>query len=76
MTDGKRWSKTRRKYSDGHLYTASGVLKCLSKKRSYQAVGAIDIEFPTGYSPHTKQLLLDSRKVAFKKNKKGVCVKP
>ncbi|GAA2636095.1 hypothetical protein SMC26_39160 [Actinomadura fulvescens] len=75
MTDGRRAGKA----STGRGFRKArtgGDLACVSSKRAYRALGLVIIKFPPRYSPPSARATPRSIAKAFKKNRKGICVKP
>ncbi|MFC9970011.1 hypothetical protein ACFVH6_03810 [Spirillospora sp. NPDC127200] len=75
MTEGRRVGKA----STGKGFRKArtgGDLACVKSKRAYQAKGVVLIKFPPRYSPPTATAKLSSVVKAFKRNGKGICVKP
>lgn len=53
-----------------------GDLRCIKKKRGYQAKGRVHIDFPEGYEPPTATARARSVVRAFKRALSGKCVRP
>ncbi|MFI0453517.1 hypothetical protein [Actinomadura sp. 6N118] len=75
MTDGRRAGKASTRRGLGKARTG-GDLACVKSKRAYRAVGLVVIKFPPRYSPPSATHKAASIAKAFKKNGKGICVKP
>ncbi|MBO2446012.1 hypothetical protein J4573_02850 [Actinomadura barringtoniae] len=75
MTDGHRAGKASSKRGFGKARTG-GDLACVKSKRAYRAVGLVVIKFPPRYSPPSATGRPSSVAKAFKRNGKGICVKP
>ncbi|MGI5164478.1 hypothetical protein ACQEU3_09005 [Spirillospora sp. CA-253888] len=75
MVDGHRAGKASTGKGFGKARTG-GDLACIKSKRAYQAKGVVLIKFPPRYSPPTATAKLSSVVKAFKRNGKGICVKP
>ncbi|MQY03284.1 hypothetical protein [Actinomadura macrotermitis] len=75
MIDGHRAGKASTGSGWGKARTG-GDLACVKSKRAYQAVGRVVIKFPPRYTPPSATLSARSLAKAFKKNGKGICVKP
>ncbi|MFG2003680.1 hypothetical protein ACGFNU_31435 [Spirillospora sp. NPDC048911] len=75
MTDGRRAGKASSSRGSGKARTG-GDLACVRSKRAYRAVGLVVIKFPPRYSPPSATGHPRSIAKAFKKNGKGICVKP
>ncbi|GAA1532667.1 hypothetical protein GCM10009678_13760 [Actinomadura kijaniata] len=74
MVDGRRAGKVS---TDKGFRSAKtgGDLACVSSKRGYQGKGYVYVKFPPRYSPPAASLNPVSIIKAFKKGKKGICVK-
>ncbi|MGK5555079.1 hypothetical protein ACSNOI_26020 [Actinomadura kijaniata] len=74
MVDGRRAGKVSTSKGLRSAKTG-GDLACVSSKRGYQAKGVVFVKFPPRYSPPTATGTPVSIIKAFKKGKKGICVK-
>ncbi len=75
MVDGRRAGKASTGKGFGKARTG-GDLACVTSKRAYQAKGVVLIKFPPRYNPPTATAKLASVAKTFKRNGKGICVKP
>lgn len=53
-----------------------GDLRCVRKKRPYQAHGYVHVKFPPRHTPSTGTAKPKSVKRVFKKNRRGICRRP